>query len=131
MTYPPAAPQAAAADLHDPPKRCKELRYLLAFFASLHERATQRSIINELKSLQECVGEFHDSRVQRATVGTFAEQTLSNGAPAAARLESRSFTARFDARQRQAHSEFAAMFNRFTSDTNTEQMRTRTKAVAA
>ena len=93
VRYPAAAPQAAAVDLHDQPKRCKERRYLLAFFASLHERA--------------------------------------NGAPAAARLESGTFIARFDARHRPARSEFAATFNRLTSDTNTERMLTLTKAVTA
>jgi CHAD domain-containing protein len=54
-------PQSASADLHDLRKRCKELRYLLEFFASLHDPATHRRIIKDLKSLQDCLGAFQDS----------------------------------------------------------------------
>ena len=65
-------------------------------------------------------------------VATFAEQMLANERPAADTLLAMgAFTARLDARQRQARSEFAATFSRFTSDTNTERMRTLTKAAAA
>ena len=124
-------PQSASADLHDLRKRCKELRYLLEFFASLHDPATHRRIIKELKSLQDCLGEFQDSQVQRDMVATFAEQMLANGTPAATMLAMGAFTARLDARQRQARGEFAATFNRFTSDANTERMRTLTKAASA
>jgi CHAD domain-containing protein len=124
-------PLSPAADLHDLRKRCKELRYLLEFFASLHDPATHRRIVKELKALQDCLGEFQDSQVQRDAVATFAEQMMADGAPAATLLAMGALTARLDARQRQARSEFAATFNRFSSRTNTKRMRTLTTAARA
>lgn len=57
-----------AAALHDLRKRCKELRYLLEFFAGLHEPRAHRHLVKQLKRLQDSLGEFQDRRVQTALV---------------------------------------------------------------
>ena len=48
-----------------PAERCKELRYLLESFASLHDPVTHRRAVKDLKGLQDCLGEFQDGQVQQ------------------------------------------------------------------
>jgi CHAD domain-containing protein len=43
---------------------CKELRYLLEFFSRLFPRKKIRGLIEQLKKLQDILGEFNDFRVQ-------------------------------------------------------------------
>ena len=121
-------PDSPATDLHDLRKRCKELRYLLEFFASLHDRQIHRRMVKELKLLQDCLGEFQDSQVQGEMVATFAEQMLADGAPAATLLTMGALAARLDARQRQARSEFADTFRRFSNRPNTQRISVLAKA---
>src|SRR5262249_30589142 len=69
--------------LHDLRKRAKELRYVLEFFASLHDPAAYRKALGGLKGLQDCLGEFQDSQVQREEIRVLAEEMLtSRAAPA-------------------------------------------------
>src|SRR5258706_10062271 len=64
--------------LHDLRKRCKELRYLLEVFASLHDPAEQWRAGNELKALQGCLGEFQDTEVQQAEPRAFARRMMAD-----------------------------------------------------
>ena len=59
--------------LHDLRKRAKELRYLLEFFASLHDPVAYRKVVGELKSLQDGLGDFQDSQVQREEIHALAD----------------------------------------------------------
>ena len=44
---------------------CKKLRYLMEFFSSLFPRKKIKTLINQLKKLQENLGDFNDLSVQR------------------------------------------------------------------
>jgi CHAD domain-containing protein len=67
---------APASDLHDLRKRCKELRYALEIFSSLHEPRAQRALVDDLKVLQDCLGEFQDTEVQQHAIKQFAQEML-------------------------------------------------------
>ncbi|MDQ1484508.1 MAG: hypothetical protein QOJ62_201 [Actinomycetota bacterium] len=71
-----------ASALHDLRKRCKELRYALEIFASLQDANAHRALVADLKTLQDCLGEFQDTEVQQHAIRRFAEEMLAGG-PAA------------------------------------------------
>ena len=70
-----------AESLHTLRKRSKELRYVLEFFASLHDPAVYRATLGDLKRLQDCLGEFQDSEVQREDIQSFAVAMLAERPP--------------------------------------------------
>ena len=122
----PASPPAA---LHDLRKRCKELRYLLEVFASLHGQAEQWRAINELKALQDCLGEFQDADVQFAELRAFAERMMAGGeAPAPTLLAMGEIGAGLALRQRAARGEFADRFAEFSSPRGQARIEALTKA---
>jgi len=53
---------------------CKKLRYLMEFFASLFHPETIDSLIEQLKRLQDNLGDFNDLRVQEEYLLTVAKQ---------------------------------------------------------
>ncbi len=61
-------------------KRCKELRYLLEVFRPLHADKPHRSLIKELKAVQDTLGDFQDGEVQRDSVREFAAAMMQEGA---------------------------------------------------
>jgi CHAD domain-containing protein len=102
--------------LHDLRKRCKELRYLLEVFASLHDPAVQWRAVNELKALQDCLGEFQDTEVQQAELRTFAGRMMADrSAPVETVLAMGEIAATLAVRQRVARNEFAGRFADFAS----------------
>jgi len=102
--------------LHDLRKSCKELRYMLEVFASLHDPAEQWRAVNELKALQDCLGEFQDTEVQRTELRAFAGQMVADrSAPAETILAMGEIAAELAARQRAARTEFAGRFADFAS----------------
>ena len=72
--------------LHDLRKRAKELRYVLEFFAPLHDPAAYRKVVGDLKQLQDCLGEFQDDQVQREEIHALADAMLAERAAPAATL---------------------------------------------
>jgi CHAD domain-containing protein len=105
-----------AEALHELRKLCKELRYLLEVFASLHDAAAQWRAVNELKALQDCLGEFQDTEVQQAELRAFARQMMADrSAPAETMLAMGEIAAALALRQRAARSEFAGRFAGFAS----------------
>jgi CHAD domain-containing protein len=103
-------------ELHDLRKRCKELRYLLEVFASLHDPAEQRRAVHELKALQDCLGEFQDTEVQQAQLRAFAERMMTDrSAPVETMLAMGEIAATLAVRQRAARGEFAGRFADFAS----------------
>jgi CHAD domain-containing protein len=109
-------PKSPAEDLHELRKRCKQLRYLLEYFVSLHPNAAHREMIRELKSLQDCLGQFQDSEIQREMISSIAEQMAGDRTvPPVTRQAMHTLCAGLTARQRAARSEFASRFTRFTS----------------
>lgn len=117
-----------AEELHDLRKRCKELRTLLDMFASVYDAGVLSAVTKELKSLQDCLGNFQDSEVQADGVVTFAEQMMTGSVPVATLLAMGALTERLDVRRRAARAHFAVAFARFTSEPNAKRMRVLTRA---
>jgi CHAD domain-containing protein len=117
-------PDSAPASLHDLRKRAKELRYLLEFFAPLHDPVAYRKVVGDLKQLQDCLGDFQDSEVQRAEISSLAEAMLAErAAPAATLLAMGEIAAKLARSQAQAREEFAARFARFAGPAGQERVR--------
>ena len=106
--------ESAPESLHNLRKRAKELRYLLEFFAPLHDPVAYRKVVGDLKQLQDCLGDFQDSQVQREELQTLAGQMLTAGAaPAATLLAMGEIAANLADSQAEARDDFARRFARF------------------
>jgi CHAD domain-containing protein len=97
-------------DLHVLRKRCKELRYALEMFAPVLDDAEVGKAIKDLKGLQDVLGRFQDSEVQRTTLRGFAREMVADGAPAEALLAMGELMGRLHAEQQHARAEFATAF---------------------
>jgi CHAD domain-containing protein len=118
-----------APSLHDLRKRCKELRYLLEMFGSLYDPAEYWQAVRALKDLQNCLGEFQDSEVQRAEIRMFAAQMLAErAAPAPTLLAMGEVAASLATRQRRARTEFGDRFRAFASPASQAKIRALTRA---
>jgi CHAD domain-containing protein len=108
---------SAPTELHGLRKRCKELRYTLEIFGALHDPGAQRALIDDLKKLQDCLGEFQDTDVQQHAIKTFAAQMLSDDPSSAATVEAvmamGRLADRLGERQVIARDTFATLFDRF------------------
>lgn len=114
---------SAAEALHDLRKRAKKLRYLLEFFASLYDRKRHAEVVSALRGLQDNLGAFQDSQVQRQAVEGFAEQLAATGSnPAASLLAIGRLVAVFDERQRHARAEFTERFAAFAAPENRRRL---------
>jgi CHAD domain-containing protein len=113
-----------AESLHDLRKRCKELRYLLEFFAPLYDQAGYKKVVGDLKQLQDCLGEFQDSQVQREEIHALAEAMLAEQAtPAATLLAMGEVAAQLAADQAEARADFARRFARFAGPAAQQRFR--------
>jgi CHAD domain-containing protein len=118
-------PDSPPESLHDLRKRCKELRYLLEFFAPLHDPAAYKKVVGDLKQLQDCLGDFQDSQIQREEIGALAEAMLAeHAAPAATLLAMGELAARLAVSQTKAREEFARRFARFAGPAAQARIRT-------
>jgi CHAD domain-containing protein len=110
-------PSSPPTDLHGLRKRCKELRYTLEIFAALHDLVAQRALVDDLKKLQDCLGEFQDTDVQQHAIRQFAAQMLADDASNPATVEAvmamGRLADRLGERQVIARSTFATLFDRF------------------
>ena len=110
--------------LHDLRKRAKELRYLLEFFAPLHDPVAYRKVVGELKSLQDCLGDFQDGQVQREEIHALADAMLAErAAPAATLLAMGEIAAKLTLSQAEARADFARRFARFAGPAGQERIR--------
>jgi len=96
--------------LHVLRKRCKELRYALEMFAPVLDDAQVGTAIKDLKTLQEVLGRFQDSEVQRNTLRGFAQEMVADGTPAEALLAMGELMGHLHAEQHRARDEFATAF---------------------
>jgi CHAD domain-containing protein len=71
--------ESAPAELHELRKSCKKLRYLMEFFQCLYRPKAIRALIQELKQLQENLGDYQDLDVQIASIEHFAEEMKERG----------------------------------------------------
>ncbi|HYB14050.1 MAG TPA: CHAD domain-containing protein, partial [Streptosporangiaceae bacterium] len=110
--------------LHDLRKRAKELRYLLEFFAPLHDPVLYKKVVGDLKQLQDCLGEFQDSQVQREEIHALADAMLAErAAPAATLLAMGEIAANLAISQAEAREDFSLRFARFAGPAGQQRMR--------
>jgi len=107
--------QSPPESLHDLRKRAKELRYLLEFFAPVQDRG---DLVSDLKKLQDCLGEFQDSEVQRMELARLAGALLADSAVpreelVATLLAMGEISADLARRQHAAREDFARRFSKF------------------
>jgi CHAD domain-containing protein len=102
-----------AQDLHGLRKRCKELRYALEVFAPLIDRAARKRALTDLKDLQDLLGRFQDSEVQRQALRGFAEEMMAEGTTAGAMLAMGELIGHLDVEQERARQAFGVVFASF------------------
>ena len=120
----PRSPRPRLAIVHHLRKRCKELRYALEFFAPLHDPVIYRKVVGDLKQLQDCLGEFQDSQVQREEIHALADAMLTErAAPAATLLAMGEVAANLALSQAEAREVFAGRFTRFAGPAGQERVR--------
>jgi CHAD domain-containing protein len=125
-------PASPAQSLHDLRKRCKELRYLLEIFTSLHAPGEHWRAVKQLKGLQDCLGEFQDTDVQRAEIRAFAAQMMDEReAPAQALLAMGEIAAGLARRQHQARADFGGLFAEFASPAGRARITTLTRTAGS
>ena len=111
-----------AEDLHRLRKRCKELRYALEVFAPVIDNGARKRAVADLKGLQDVLGRFQDSEVQRQALRGFAEEMMADGTPAGAVLAMGELIGHLDAEQDRARREFDVAFARFARPSSLQLM---------
>jgi len=116
---------SAPESLHDLRKRGKELRYLLEFFAPLHDPVAYRKAVSDLKQLQDVLGEFQDSEVQRDEIHALADAIMAErAAPAATLLAMGELAAQLAVGQAEARADFSRRFATFASPAGLQRFNT-------
>ena len=117
-------PKSPAQSLHDLRKDCKRLRYLLGLFRSLHPQAEAKAVIGELKRLQEVLGDHQDLEAHAEMIEARGRVLQENPATPAATLELvKSLVKHLGERQDATRQLFAAAYERFLREENTERIR--------
>jgi len=111
-----------AEDLHSLRKRCKELRYALEVFAPVVAQGPRRRAVADLKGLQDVLGRFQDTEVQRHALRGFAEEMMTGRTPTAAVLAMGELIGHLDAEQDRARHEFDGAFARFARPSRQQMM---------
>jgi CHAD domain-containing protein len=114
---------APAEALHALRKRCKELRYALEVFAPLIDPVARKRAVGDLKGLQDVLGRFQDSEVQRQALRGFAEEMMAAGTTAGAMLAMGELIGHLDVEQERARREFEVVFARFARPSSLQLMR--------
>lgn len=112
-----------AEDLHALRKRAKELRYALEVFAPVLEPGPRKRAVSELKTLQDVLGRFQDSEVQRTALRGFAEEMVQQGTPAGAVLAMGELIGHLDAEQARARQDFGGTFAQFVRPSSQRRIR--------
>jgi len=109
----------AADTLHRLRIDCKKLRYLLEFFRSLYPEPEIHQLIEELKRLQDNLGDFNDFEVQQARLREFGQtMVLEKAAPATTIFAMGRLTARLEEGQKRERERFHRRYERFSSGKN-------------
>ncbi len=93
------AADSPAAELHRLRIDAKKLRYLLEFFASLWEPEATKALVDELKLVQDSLGDYHDAFLQAERLAALAPEVLASGAGAATLLAMGRLIAELERRQ--------------------------------
>ena len=119
---PPVAATPSRRRVRCSRKRCKELRYALEMFAPVLDDVQVAKAIKDLKRLQDVLGRFQDSEVQRITLHGFAQEMVADGAPADALLAMGELMSHLYAEQQRARAEFATTFASYARSANHRRM---------
>lgn len=76
-------------------------------------KGPRKRAVAELKGLQDVLGRFQDSEVQRRALHGFAEEMIADGSPTAAVLAMGELIGHLDAEQDRARREFDGAFAHF------------------
>ena len=99
----PRSPRdSPAEDLHVLRKRCKELRYALEIFAPVLDDAVAQAAVADLKGLQDVLGRFQDTEVQRHGAARVRRGDGGGRTPAPALLAMGELTGHLDGEQARA-----------------------------
>jgi CHAD domain-containing protein len=120
-----------AEDLHKLRKRCKELRYALEVFAPVVAEGPRKRAVADLKGLQDVLGRFQDSEVQRHALRGFAEEMMAVGTTAGAMLAMGELIGHLEAAQDRARPGFDIAFARFARPSSLQLMHRLGDAVEA
>ena len=100
---------------------CKELRYLLEFFASMFPREKVDVVIQQLKKLQDLLGHFNDLRIQEEYLLSVAGELPRRGKTRTRTLLAiGSLIGTLDREKQTAKEAFAKTFNGYASLANQE-----------
>ena len=103
------------SELHELRKTCKKLRYLIEFFRSLCPPDDVARLLDELKALQQILGDVQDLEVQTASLmGYSVEMASEHDLPAATLMAVGALVEQLRVRQLAARQQFAAAFGRFS-----------------
>lgn len=108
--------ESPPADLHVLRKTCKKLRYLLEFYRGLAPSRKIDRLIQDLKALQEILGDFQDGAVHAALLHELANALPRRTTPVAMLLALGIRLEREHIRQERARTAFHKVFRRFAGD---------------
>ena len=91
-------------------------------FAPVLDDTQVGKAIKNLKSLQDVLGRFQDSEVQRSTLRGLAREMVADGAPADALLAMGELMGHLKAEQRRARAEFATAFASYVRPVSQRRM---------
>ena len=111
------------ARLHELRKRLKELRYALEVFEPVLPARETKAAVGDVKRMQDVLGRYQDTEVQRSGLRVFADEMLADGAGAATMLAMGELVAHLDAEQRSARDRFRSAFERFDRRASRDRFR--------
>jgi len=98
---------------------CKKLRYLLEFFRSLYPANDIGTLIQTLKQLQDCLGDYNDYCVQQESLRWFYQEIVRLGLAGPRTGEAVDHIIQQLAKERRKkRREFSRWFSAFSSDKN-------------
>ncbi|MGZ8919039.1 MAG: CHAD domain-containing protein, partial [Methylobacter sp.] len=110
--------QSPPEALHELRKSCKKLRYLMEFFQSLYPESQIKKLINNLKGLQEVLGNFQDYQVQENNLRLFSEEMRAKNTPVNTFLAMGVLIQDLDVRRSDARKHFNSQFLAFKHTEN-------------
>lgn len=105
--------------LHELRKTCKKLRYLNEFFQDLYPENKMRKLIENLKDLQDNLGEFQDLQIQQDSLRQFiSDMENETGVVPETRKAIGMLVTRLAERNQKVRQTFDAKFKKFSSTSN-------------
>ena len=117
--------QGEAIDRHSSPevlhklrKTGKKLRYLLEFFQCLYPTKKLEKCLDQLKELQNVLGDYQDSAMQQGRLKQFCEEMQTVNTPSKTFMAMGVLIKDFEIRKRKTRDRFTSQFAKFNKDEN-------------